>query len=74
MLKCNMDGTNCLTYADVTGGHPNSVVIETSVKGGKHSKLLYWTDSRQDKITIKAIGEDRNNQVESKEIRLAVPL
>ncbi|KAL4219429.1 Low-density lipoprotein receptor-related protein 1B [Mactra antiquata] len=54
ILQCHMDGSNCITFIHINGGHPNMVVLATAfaMEYGSRDlrKTLYWTDSKLDMI------------------------
>lgn len=73
VIECHLDGSECHVIVEVLGGHPNDVVMETSQRGRDAKKMLYWTDSLLDKISVNVVGNHGDDNVESQEIRLTVP-
>ena len=49
ILRCYLDGTGCVTMIALTG-HPNFIDIEPLPLSHDQRRMLYWTDSRNDKI------------------------
>ena len=49
ILRCYLDGTGCVTMIALTG-HPNFIDIEPVPLSHDQRRMLYWTDSRNDKI------------------------